>query len=509
MALLTTLREYQESDAQIIAKIVQAKSEKQLGEILAYEQGLGKTVTTLRTIELIKPRRVLILCPAAARMEWRRQIHYHYESGDWNYSVCKSGKDIIKWNAGERPGVKYVAAPEPKRPQLSLVPDLPASKFGFALPSARQVAAVAGREFNKHLGPEKPESQTEILITGYSPSLLSKLDDKARFDLVVLDECQEVSNPLVKTSVIVDEIIAKSDAFVLSLSGTPALDRPEQIWHVASLAQPMEWGSFNDFRYRFLQRVENEFAPSGFYLKGLKPERRAELSSRLSKIMIRRTKQEVAADLPPMIVSLRYVPAPKEDFDWNAIEEGNYAQFAESNRSAKIEETIALLESARADGERKFTVFSYLNLTGQILTERLQALGYNVVNLEGVAPDSRQRRIDEVANSEVASVLVCTIDSVGVALDFTWCQTAVFAEQHWRPGKTSQASQRFHRLSSKHSVKLWFIVAEGTQEERKAEVYLAKQKDLSIVQRQGEFEDRATEELDLSKYDPEGLEDLL
>lgn len=472
--LLTQPRKYQSKDAEFLAAQYKSRSDFNMGYLLASEQGCGKTLTILRALEMIhEPLKVLICCPAGARNEWRRQIALHYSPKSFDVFLAKSSKDIAAYNIGEL----KAAGIETK-------------------------GIVPAKVFNT----SRSNAPIEILITGYHVVLLTGLSDKIKFDIVILDECQEISNPESGTSKVIQSIVEHSDAYLLPLSGTPAEDRPEQIWNAVRLCQPQEWGSdINSFRYRYLQKVPNEWAPNGYYLKGLKPERAKELSARLSKVMIRHTKKEVAADLPPMILMLRHVPVKQVTFDWDNPE--SFENFNEQNIDIKTEETVKILSQARENGENRFVVFTHLHRTAENIESALRKAGFDVVSLIGVTPDARHKKVEIVALATTPTVLIASIEASGTAVDFTFATTAVFAEQHYVPGKTSQAAQRFHRLSSTHSTNVWFIVGEGTKEEIKAEVYCRKQKDLEHTYRGGEFEEKAVETLTIK--DREGLGDFL
>lgn len=472
--LLTQPYRFQSKDAEFLAAQFKSRSDYNMGFMLASEQGCGKTLTILRTLDLLRQKiKVLICCPAGARNEWKRQIEYHYSPGSFSVFIARSSKDILAFNAGTL------------------------KREGFKITGIMPAAMFTTKNMN---------SDIEILVTGYHTNLLKQIDQQIKFDVVVLDECQEISNPKSETSQEIEKIVNRCDSYLLPLSGTPAKDKPEQIWNAARLCQPLEWGSdINNFRFRYLQKVPNQWAPEGYYLRGLKPERAKELETRLSKVMLRRTKKEVAPFLPPLIVMLRHVPVKKVDIDWDNPE--SFKNFCAQNIEVKVEETINILNRAVEHDEKRFVVFCHLDRTAQNLEAEIVKHNFKVVNIHGATPDSRHRKVDIVANATEPSVLIASIEGSGTAVDFTWCTTGVFAEQHHVPGETSQAAQRFHRLSSTFSTNLWFVVGEGTKEEQKAEAYIRKQKDLEKVYAGGEFEDKATEVLDIK--DKEGLGDLI
>lgn len=419
------IRAHQESGAEWLHD---AWSKDQAGRVLAYEQGLGKTLTVLRFLERAELSRALVLCPAIARREWLRQINLFYPGWSKHIKLSSESKEVAQW--------------DPAAPGL--------------------------------------------YITGYNPKLTAQI--RGEWQSVIADEVQEISNPDVMTSALVRGIIESSpDCFFVGMSGTPAMDNPSQVWHIASLCQPGAWGqNIGYFKVRYLQKQENEHAPRGYIYKGLREDRRAELERRLGGFMHRIRKEDVMADLPKLTISLRYVkPKRAKALDWDS--EVDFSSLMGLNSSAKIDATAELIHAAKADGQSRFVVFTFLKATAAEIGERLGAAGYNVRVVTGdTAPDRRHIPIGEIAAQ--GGVLVCTIDSVGVALDFTFAETAIFAEQHWQPGATSQALGRLHRLSSTHPVSCYFVVVEGSPEERKAAAFVRKLDQLEAVVSRGSGE---------------------
>lgn len=445
------LRPYQLEDAQRIATAFKNRSAAQMGIINGSEMGLGKTSSTMKALELAEIKTCLVLCPALARQEWRRQFDLHFPN-KFDYAVVKASKDF-----------------------------------------------------------KKLEKQPQILITGYNPLLLKNLPEDWAFEVVVCDECQEISNPESKTSQLVRDIIERGDSFVIPLSGTPALDKPEQIYHILSLCEPNAWGDhIVQFKHKWLERVPCEWSPSGKAFGGLKPEKRELLSQRISKVMIRRTQKEVMSDLPPLIMSLRYVEGKKANFDWD--DPASYEVFAAANFEPKNEVAMEVFEELRGQGLEKFVFLTYNRNTADIIGAQLATRGVNVEIIDGaVAPDARQKKIDKISGATGISAIVCTIDSVGVAIDFTWAHAGIFVETHWQPGMTSQAALRFRRLSTLWSIYLVFIAVQDSREERKIKRYIEKQEALNIVSKNGEFEQGALTTFSGMGNDlgPEDLSDFL
>lgn len=388
------------------------------GCLIAGEAGTGKTRPVLEVMVKLMPRKALIVVPAIARQEWIRQAALWVPH--LHLFAAKTGKMVNDWCAN-------------------------------------------------------PEG---ILVTSYQ--LLKHVI--GGFDFVCLDEVHMISNPDAGMTKEVGRIVNSNEStFLAALSGTPAMDRPDQLWSVLNLVQPGSWGSnIWSFRRRYCEAIPNEWAPSGVVYRGLHPDRAVELGGRLLPIMYRVRKSDIG-DLPPLLMSMRYIKPKRSKLDWD--NEENFTALLNLNSSAKLDAVVDVILQAKDSGESKFVVFTYLRQTAVELGARLDAIGLQVEVVTGaLAADARHDPIERIRTAQHhPAVLVCNIDAVGVSLDFTFAQTAVFAEQHWVPGKTSQALGRLVRLSSTRHCNCIFVVVEGSKEQRQAEAFCRKQGDLDKI----------------------------
>jgi len=421
------------------------------GVLIAAETGTGKTRGVLDFIT--NDQRVLVVVPAIARGEWIRQASL-WAPHLLNIRACDTGEKVREWQEEQS------------------IPGMPGG----------------------------------ILVTSYQ--LLKHI--QIPFDVVCLDECQMISSPDAQMTQEASRVIGLSEnTMVVALSATPALDRPDQLYSVLSLCEPGRWGdSIWAFRRRYCNAIPNEFAPSGIVYKGLRIDRSEELRRRLEPIMFRVRKSDIADQLPPLTISMRYVKPKRSKLDWD--DESSFESLLQLNSSTKVDTAIDLIDGCIAGGERRFVVFTYLRDTAGLVGDRLRALGLEVEVVTGAIPaDARHTAIERVRTAKGPSALVCNIDAIGVSLDFTFAQTSVFVEQHWRPGSTLQAIGRLQRLSSKHAAQCIFIVCEGSKEQRQAETFCRKQSDLNAILPAGRDEKSAVEALNRVESDDDILKGLL
>ena len=114
---------------------------------------------------------------------------------------------------------------------------------------------------------------------------LGKID----FHLIILDEAQHIKNPGAKVSKAACEL---KGAHRLCLSGTPIENHLGELWSLMRFLIPGFLGSLENFRERFQNPIEKEEDD----------DRRDDLKSRLAPLILRRTKDEVASELPPKTI---------------------------------------------------------------------------------------------------------------------------------------------------------------------------------------------------------------
>jgi superfamily II DNA or RNA helicase len=357
------------------------------------------------------------------------------------------------------------------------------------------VAADTGKKVAKF------PSTGGFLLTSYH--LLKHVEGP--FDIVIGDEIHLVSNPDAGMTKELRRVIDQPDTFLVALSGTPAMDRPDQLWSVLDMLQPGQWGSsIWSFRRKYCEAVPNPWAPSGVVYRGLDPLRAEELTRRVASVAYRVRKSDIAQSLPPLVMSLRYIKPKRSKLDWD--NESAFDELLALNSSAKLDATVDVLCAARDSGETHFVAFTYLRQTAEQLGTRLHAAGFAVEVVTGAIPaDLRHAPIERVRSATQATALVCNIDAVGVSLDFTFAQTAVFAEMSYVPGKNSQALGRLIRLSSKHACNCIWIVGEGTREMKQAEAFCRKQSSLDQIIASGRDEVNAMHVLSHNESDDDVL----
>jgi len=276
----------------------------------------------------------------------------------------------------------------------------------------------------------------------------------------------------------------------LGLTATPIRDRRSDLWAQLDLVYPGEWGSNWDFIHRYCDAKPGEYG--GLDTTGT--SNCDELKGKLSDVAHTVAYAEMAKSLPAKRRQQVYLPPEdqnrpvgfKAEFKRMA-KKGKQAQFemqlleAASRKHKWIAETVAgLVESGQ-----KVTVFTGRRkdcekLAKAIATKLKKLKGSQLWSGHGGnSLADRQQMVKEYAEYDGPGVLVGTTDAFGEAIDgLQNTDTAIFALLPWTPGQITQAEGRFSRQGSTRPVLISYVIAEGTVDERVADVLLAKLEDV-------------------------------
>jgi len=126
-----------------------------------------------------------------------------------------------------------------------------------------------------------------------------------------------------------------------------------------------------------------------------------------------------------------------------------------------------LLVSGTSDGLRKVVLFAHHRKMLTALEVMAKFAGFRSVRLDGRVPrDTRHRLVASFQTDNNVHVAVCSIMACSEGLELTAARTVVFCELHWTPAVLEQCEARVHRHGQANAVDIWYMVAEGTIDER-------------------------------------------
>jgi superfamily II DNA or RNA helicase len=365
-----------------------------------------------------------------------------------------------------------------------------------------KVAVLHGLE--RH---EKREQldRINVVITTYTV-LTRDIEEMKQlpWHIVVLDEAQAIKSPDARATRAVCQL---ATTHRLCLSGTPIENNLDELWSQFAFLMPGLLGDRRGFAKRFRTPIE----------KNNDPVSRAQLIQRIQPFILRRTKSEVATELPPKHTILRRITlAPDQRELYETIRGTLYEtvreQMAErtlaqsrvivldallklrqaccdprlvklgGNRgtesSAKLEDLLEMVSELIPEG-RRILLFSQFTSMLDLIKPRLKEMGIPFVELRGDTRD-RAEPVRAFEAGEVPLFLI-SLKAGGRGLNLTSADTVIHYDPWWNPAVENQASDRAHRIGQTRSVFVYKLIAMDTVEERILELQQRKAELASIA----------------------------
>ncbi|MEW5757733.1 MAG: DEAD/DEAH box helicase [Pseudomonadota bacterium] len=330
----------------------------------------------------------------------------------------------------------------------------------------------------------------DLVITTYP--LLARDKEKLlahQYHLLILDEAQVIKNPKAQASHAVRELDARHR---LCLTGTPMENHLGELWSLFDFLLPGLLGDSKQFRRFFRTPIET-------HGHAATSER---LSRRIRPFLLRRTKQQVATELPPkteIIQTVALEGKQRELYETVRLavhqrvrEEIARQGLARSHiivldallklrqvccdprlvnteharavqQSAKLDMLMDLLPEMIEEG-RRILVFSQFTAMLDLIEAELGKAKIDYVKLTGQTRD-RETPVRRFQNSEVPVFLI-SLKAGGVGLNLTNADTVIHYDPWWNPAVERQATDRAHRIGQQQSVFVYKLICEDTLEEK-------------------------------------------
>jgi len=325
----------------------------------------------------------------------------------------------------------------------------------------------------------------DVVLTTYGTlrNELPLLTGKA-WDTVIIDEAQTIKNPDSQSARAVFALHGAK--FRVALSGTPVENRLEELFSITHFANPGLLGTRADFRALIGDPVERGDA-----------EATARLRRKLRPVLLRRTKAQVAADLPPRTDSVLFVEfeederalyeamrlAARSDVQ-KRMSEGASPMAAleallrlrqaachasllpgqERGTSSKVQRLVHALTAARDDGHRAL-VFSQWTGLLDLIEPELRAGDISFCRLDGSTRD-RAGVVDTFQDDSGPTAMLVSLKAGGTGLNLTAADHVFLLDPWWNPAAEDQAADRAHRIGQERPVMVHRLVTKDTVEER-------------------------------------------
>ena len=340
--------------------------------------------------------------------------------------------------------------------------------------------------------------QFDVVITTYTV-LTRDIEDMREklWHIVVLDETQAIKTPDAKATRAVCQLQTRHR---LCLSGTPIENNLDELWSQFAFLMPGLLGDRRQFTKRFRTPIE----------KRADDTRRGQLIRRIRPFILRRTKSEVATELPPKHNILRRITlAPEQRELYETIRATLYDKVREQvaerslaqsrivvldallklrqaccdprlvklpsarlvETSSKLEDLLEMLGEMIPEG-RKILLFSQFTSMLDLVKPRLVEAGIPFVELRGDTRD-RAEPVRAFEAGEVPLFLI-SLKAGGRGLNLVAADTVIHYDPWWNPAVEDQASDRAHRIGQTKSVFVYKLIAADTVEERILELQQRK-----------------------------------
>ncbi|WP_258318741.1 DEAD/DEAH box helicase [Streptomyces griseorubiginosus] len=450
-ALCATLRDYQRRGLNWLARMTSSG----LGCCLADDMGLGKTITLIalhlhRQTDSTSAGPTLVVCPTSLMGNWQREIE-------------------------------------------------------------RFAPGTAVRRFH---GPRRDLdglADGEFVLTTYGTMRLDapRLADVA-WGMVVADEAQHVKNPYSATARELRTIGARAR---VALTGTPVENNLSELWAILDWTTPGLLGRLGTFRDRYAQAVES----------GRDPAAAERLARLVRPFLLRRRKSDpgIAPELPPKTETDRAVSLTPEQVGlYEAVVRETLAEIAAADgmarrglivklltglkqicnhpaqflkeerptiagRSGKLELLDELLDTILAEGASVLVFTQYVRMA-RLIEGHLAARGLRSQFLHGGTPVAEREAMVARFQEGEAPVFLLSLKAAGTGLNLTRAEHVVHYDRWWNPAVEAQATDRAYRIGQTRPVQVHRLIAEGTIEDRIADMLHRKRELADAVLGAGE-----------------------
>jgi SNF2 family DNA or RNA helicase len=310
-----------------------------------------------------------------------------------------------------------------------------------------------------------------------------------RFHYIVLDESQMIKNPFSK---LYNAIVTLQSDHKVVLTGTPIENSLTDLWSQINFVNPGLLGTLGFFKRSFVQPIEK---------KG-DEEREEKLKELISPFILRRTKDEVARELPPVYEQVRYVNMTEsqlrlyeeeksqvrnallENLEKEGLERSSIMVLQALTRLRQIANHPDLLEDFNGEESGKFTevyrdiesviseghkvlVFSSFVKHLDLFRNRLDQDGIGYAYLTGSRNlRQREKAVNDFQTRSSCSLFLISLKAGGVGLNLTAADYVFILDPWWNPAAEMQALSRAHRIGQENRVFVYRFISNDSIEEK-------------------------------------------
>lgn len=338
----------------------------------------------------------------------------------------------------------------------------------------------------------------DIIITSYA--LIARdiqFYSSQKWATLVIDEASIIRNPDTQSA----KALCKLDAHHrIALTGTPVENAVRDLWSLYRFLLPGYLGSRKDFQ-QFYEKPLSGNLPDAAVMKRLR--------MRIAPFMLRRTKSNVAKDLPPKIHQTIYCePSPSQKKTYTKILQQGAAkvdalqdgaarmqiltvllrlrqascdlrlldpemQISQEEASAKMVRLLEMLIEAKQGGHRVLLFSQFTSMLALIKTA-LEKLDITYSYLDGATKD-RTAEVAKFQSPNGPDLFLISLKAGGYGLNLTAADTVIHFDPWWNPAVEAQATDRAYRIGQTKPTTVYKFVTRGTVEEKILKLQASKQ----------------------------------
>jgi len=304
--------------------------------------------------------------------------------------------------------------------------------------------------------------KADVVLTTYG-TIRNDIENllKEKFDLLVLDESQNIKNINSQTTKAVLLLNAEKR---VALSGTPVENNLLELYSLFRFLNPEMFGTVQSFTNNYIIPIQKYSDTSTI----------EELRKKIYPFLLRRVKKEVLADLPDKIEKLVYVDMNEEHRKYYEEKRKYYYSLLENNTSSQgtfdkffVLQAIVLIENVIEAIENDHKVLIFVNYLSSIesICNSLKENKIKFLKMTGQTKD-RQSLVDKFQSDNRYKVFVMTLKTGGVGLNLVSADTIFIYDPWWNKTVENQAIDRAYRLGQDKTVFAYKMIMRNTIEEK-------------------------------------------
>ena len=339
-----------------------------------------------------------------------------------------------------------------------------------------------------------------------------KLIMNEKFDLAIIDEAHYISNTTAQRTKLLNDILEQIPKVWL-LTGTPMTSRPINYFNLLKIVNSpltLNWQQYvkrycRGFKFK-VGKTPTDGGRTVWSTSGA--SNLDELRERAKHLVLRRMKTDIL-DLPEKIISQIYLEL---DSSFYSEELAEFLKITEAEKGKEnITITLARLMKVRqiiaiekvpytcelidkfVEQEKKVIVFTNFTMSLDMIHEKYLK---NSVVLDGRMTDAKkQQSVDKFQNDPKVKVLIANLRAGGVGHNLTEAEAVIMNDLSFVPSEHSQGEDRAHRYGQKHTVLVYYPIFENTIELIIYNILQRKKNIIDQVMGDGEYSESFSKEL--------------